>query len=44
LPPKTGNADEPAQANEIDKLLLSSLRLWAVEHDLIEERMAQFDR
>jgi hypothetical protein len=34
-------ADESAQAEEIDNLLLSSLRYWEVERDLIEERMAQ---
>jgi hypothetical protein len=32
--------DECAQAEEIDRLLLSSLRYWEVERDLIEERMA----
>ena len=32
--------NESAQAEEIDRLLLSSLRYWAVERDLIEERMA----
>jgi hypothetical protein len=31
--------DESAQAEEIDRLLLSSLRYWEVERDLIEERM-----
>jgi hypothetical protein len=44
LSPKTVDADEPAQADEIDMLLLSSLRLWEVEHDLIEERVAQLAR
>jgi hypothetical protein len=39
--PETGDADESAQAEEIDSLLLSSLRYWEVERDLIEERMAQ---
>jgi hypothetical protein len=34
------NGDESAEAEEIDRLLLSSLRLWEVERDLIEERMA----
>jgi hypothetical protein len=33
------DADEPDHAEEIDSLLLSSLRFWEVEHDLIEERM-----
>jgi hypothetical protein len=32
--------DESAEAEAIDKLLLSSLRYWEVERDLIEERMA----
>jgi len=32
--------DESAQAEEIDRLLLSSLRYWEVERDLIEERVA----
>jgi hypothetical protein len=34
------NSDESAEAEEIDRLLLSSLRLWEVERDLIEERIA----
>jgi hypothetical protein len=34
------NGDESAEAEEIDRLLLSSLRLWEVERDLIEERLA----
>jgi hypothetical protein len=32
--------NEFAQAEEIDRLLLSSLRYWEVERDLIEERLA----
>ena len=32
--------DESAQAEEIDRLLLSSLKFWEVERDLIEERLA----
>ncbi len=32
--------DESTQAEGIDRLLLSSLRFWEVERDLIEERMA----
>ncbi len=39
-PPETMDDNESAQAEEIDKLLLSSLRFWEVERDLIEERMA----
>jgi hypothetical protein len=33
-------ADESAESEEIDRLLLSSLRYWEVERDLIEERLA----
>lgn len=36
--------DEFAQAEEIDRLLLSSLRYWEVERDLIEERVATTGR
>jgi hypothetical protein len=36
--------NESAQAEEIDRLLLSSLRYWEVEHDLIEERMTALGR
>jgi hypothetical protein len=36
-----GDVDESAQDEEIDRLLLSSLRYWEVEHDLIEERLEQ---
>ena len=38
--PHVVDGDESAEAEEIDRLLLSSLRLWEVERDLIEERMA----
>ena len=38
------NGDESVEAEEIDRLLLSSLRLWEVERDLIEERMATRSR
>src|SRR6266446_5981611 len=38
--PEILNGDESAEAEQIDRLLLSSLRLWEVERDLIEERMA----
>ena len=34
------NGDESVEPEEIDRLLLSSLRLWEIERDLIEERMA----
>jgi hypothetical protein len=30
--------DDDDQAEKIDRLLLSSLRYWEVERDLIEER------
>jgi hypothetical protein len=33
-----------AEADQIDRLLLSSLRFWEVERDLIEERMAAMSR
>jgi hypothetical protein len=36
--------NESAQAEEIDRLLLSSLRFWEVERDLIEERVAATGR
>jgi len=42
--PETMDDDESAQAEEIDRLLLSSLRFWEVERDLIEERMAAISR
>ena len=32
--------DEMTESEEIDRLLLSSLRYWEVERDLIEERLA----
>ncbi len=35
---------EFAQAEETDRLLLSSLRYWEVERDLIEERVAAIGR
>jgi hypothetical protein len=38
--PETRDDDESAEAERIDKLLLSSLKFWEVERDLIEERMA----
>ena len=38
---RDGNeAARSAEGEEIDSLLLSSLRFWEVERDLIEERMA----
>ena len=32
--------NESVEAKEIDRLLLSSLRYWEVERDLIDERVA----
>jgi len=32
--------DESAEFEETDRLLLSALRYWEVQHDLIEERIA----
>ena len=32
--------DESAELEETDRLLLSALRYWEVQHDLIEERIA----
>jgi hypothetical protein len=34
------NGDESAEVEQTDRLLLSSLRYWEVERDLIEERLA----
>ena len=31
---------ESAEPEQTDRLLVSALRIWEVEHDLIEERMA----
>ena len=42
--PETVDGEESGQAEEIDRLLLSSLRYWEVEHDLIEERLEQLGR
>jgi hypothetical protein len=42
--PETMDDNESAQAKEIDRLLLSSLKFWEVERDLIEERMAAVTR
>src|SRR4029450_6155795 len=37
--PKIMNGGESAEAEETDRLLLSSLRYWGVEADLMEERL-----
>jgi hypothetical protein len=42
--PETINEIQSAEPEEIDRLLLSSLRYWEVERDLIEERMATVSR
>jgi len=42
--PERMDDNESSQAEEIDRLLLSSLRFWTVERDLIEERMAAISR
>ena len=39
--PVTVNGEESGQGEEIDRLLLSSLKYWENEHDLIEERLEQ---
>jgi hypothetical protein len=38
--PEIIDDDESAEAEETDRLLLSSLRFWEIERDLIEERLA----
>jgi hypothetical protein len=43
-PPDMMDDDESVQTEEIDRLVLSSLRFWEVERDLIEERMAAMSR
>jgi hypothetical protein len=37
---KTTASDEVLHGNQPDRLLLSALKYWEVERDLIEERMA----
>ena len=36
--PEVSNCDESAEAEQIDRLLSSSLSLWEVEREIIEER------
>ena len=43
-PPDIMDDDEFAQTEGIDRLVLSSLRFWEVERDLINERMAAMSR
>jgi hypothetical protein len=38
--PKTLDPDEALRCDEPDRLLLSALKYWEVERDLIEERLA----
>jgi hypothetical protein len=38
--PEIVDGDESGVTEETDRLLLSSLRYWEVERDLIEERLA----
>jgi hypothetical protein len=35
---------ESAQTEEFDRLVLSSLKFWEVERDLVEERIAAISR
>jgi hypothetical protein len=42
--PETIDENESGDAEEIDRLLLSSLKYWEVERDLIEERVAAIGR
>jgi hypothetical protein len=42
--PETMDPDECAQLEGFDRLLLSSLKFWEVERDLIEERLAAIKR
>jgi hypothetical protein len=37
---KTIERDESLQGEQLDRLLLSALKYWEVERDLIEERLA----
>jgi hypothetical protein len=40
LGPKTLEPDEALRCDQPDRLLLSALKYWEVERDLIEERLA----
>jgi hypothetical protein len=44
ISPETIDENESGDAEEIDRLLLSSLKYWEVERDLIEERVAAIGR
>jgi hypothetical protein len=39
LRPEIASDDESAETEEIDRLLLSSLKFWETERNLIEERL-----
>lgn len=42
--PEIMDNNESVEAEETDRLLLSSLKFWEVERDLIEERMTTMRR
>ena len=42
--PNTLDPDESLRCDEHDRLLLSALKYWEVERDLIEERLASMRR
>jgi hypothetical protein len=42
--PETMDDSQFVQVEETDRLLVSSLKFWEVERDLIEERMAAMNR
>ena len=42
--PEIMDDNETVQTEETDRLLLSSLKFWEVERDLIEERMTAMGR
>jgi hypothetical protein len=44
MQPEVMSNSESAQAEGLDRLLLSSLKYWEVERDLIEERLAARSR
>lgn len=43
-PPNISGDNGSIEAEEIDRLLLSSLKFWEVERDLIDERMTAMRR
>jgi hypothetical protein len=42
--PETMDGDESVEAKKLDRLLMSSLKFWEVERDLIEERITAMGR